>query len=376
MKGREGCHPARETKMTKGHGSVNVATDGDSTSQPEPPLALGLIADSPTFPGTWNDVLEKVRLADQLGYESIWMGEAWGYELFTSLTDIARVTSRMKIGAGVANVFSRSPAVIASATATLDERSGGRMLLGLGTSGALVVEHWHGVPFSRSLRRVREYVEIINMILRREKLVYHGEIFHLDRGFTLRFRPLRDHVPIYLASLGPRSITIAGEVADGVLPIYWPVQDFPALRRQLDAGSAAAQRPAGSVRIAPYITVELISHEAERDVARRRARGPVAFYVGRMGKYYAEMLTRHGFGEEVDAIKRGWERGRDDALNAVTDRLLDATAIVGTPSEVASTLRAWRNLGVDEPLISMPAGKFAQAAPLLEALAREAGFLD
>src|SRR5438094_143230 len=118
-----------------------------STSAPEaiadePPLRIGLTADSPTSPGAWDQVLEKVKLADALGFDSIWQGEAWGYELFTSLADFARVTARIKLGAGVANVFSRTPAVIASAAATLDERSGGRLVLGLGSSGPQVVEHW------------------------------------------------------------------------------------------------------------------------------------------------------------------------------------------------------------------------------------------
>src|SRR5579884_2601962 len=236
---------------------MDEALDSAATGS-ENPLSIGLIADSPTFPGAWNDVLEKVRLADRLGFDSVWLGEAWGYELFTSLADLVRATERIRVGAGVANVFSRSPAVIASAIATLDERSGGRMILGLGTSGPQVVEHWHGIPFERALRRLREYVEIVNMILRRERLHYRGEIFSLDRGFTLRFRPIRDHVPTYLASLAPRSIDLAGEIADGILPIYWPADDFPSLRARLDSVSLAAGRSAGNVRIAPYITVVLI----------------------------------------------------------------------------------------------------------------------
>jgi alkanesulfonate monooxygenase SsuD/methylene tetrahydromethanopterin reductase-like flavin-dependent oxidoreductase (luciferase family) len=280
----------------------------------------------------------------------------------------------LKVGAGVANVFSRSPAVIASAIATLDERSGGRMVLGLGSSGPYVVEHWHGIPFDRPLQRLREYIAIIAMILRREKLVHQGEVFHLDRGFTLRFHPLREKIPIYLASLAPKSVVLAGEVADGILPIHWPSPDFPALRIQLDASSVRAGREPGVTRIAPYVTAVVVSTEEERDAARRRARGPLAFYVGRMGTFYADMLRRHGFVEEVEAIVRGWEHGRDQALEAVSDRLLDATSVVGTPDEVMATLRRWRRLGVDEPLITMPSGRPEQVAPILESLARAARF--
>ena len=206
---------------------MGTAAEGPSGSQP---LEIGLIADSPTFPGAWDQVVEKVRLADQLGFDSVWLGEAWGYELFTSLADLARATTRIKLGAGIANVFSRSPGVVASTAATLDERSGGRIVLGLGSSGPQVIEHWHGVPFVNPLRRIREYVDIVNMIMRREPLVYSGEIFHLERGFTLRFRPLREHIPIYLASLSPASISQAAAIADGILPSYWPADDFARLR--------------------------------------------------------------------------------------------------------------------------------------------------
>jgi F420-dependent oxidoreductase-like protein len=355
--------------------SVTPASTNDITDSraDDGALRIGLTADSPTMPGAWDQVLEKVRLADQLGFDSVWLGEAWGYELFTSLADVVRVTTRVKVGAGVANVFSRSPAVIASSAATLDERSGGRLILGLGTSGPQVIEHWHGVGYVQPLRRVREYVDVIRMILRREPLVYHGEILQLERGFTLRFRPARESIPIYLASLSPRSIELAGEVADGVLPVYWPAEDYPALRADLDYGARKAGRVTGTTGIAPYVTVQIILDEAERAAARRQARGPVAFYVGKMGTFYASMLSRHGFGADVAAIKRGWESGHAAAFVAVSDRLLDATAIVGTPSEIVARLRQLRRLGVDEPLITMPPGTPEQAAPKLAALAEAAG---
>ncbi len=347
-------------------------------AEPEPttapaPLKLGLIADSPVFPGDWAAIVEHVRAADALGYDSVWLGEAWGYELFTSLADLARETSRIKLGAGVANVFSRSPAVIASTAATLDERSGGRMLLGLGTSGPQVIEHWHGIPYEKPLRRLREYTEIINKIIAREPLTYDGELFHLERGFTIRFRPPRAHIPIYIASLTPKSIRQTGEIADGVLPTYWPAHAFPEMRRALDEGSAAAGRPAGSVKIAAYITTEVLLDESERAAAVRRASGPIAFYIGRMGTFYADMLASHGFADEVAAVKRGWESGQQAALAAVSERLLNATALIGSAEEIVARLREWMALGLEEPLLSLPQSARETVAPRLEALARAAG---
>ncbi|HEV8190242.1 MAG TPA: LLM class flavin-dependent oxidoreductase, partial [Ktedonobacterales bacterium] len=149
--------------------------------------------------------------------------------------------------------------------------------------------------------------------------------------------------------------------------------DYPELRVRLDTASTKAGRRAGSAQIAPYITTAIVMDEREREVARRKARQPVAFYVGRMGTFYAEMLSNHGFAEDVAAIKKGWEQGQAGALEAVSDRLLDATAIVGTPAEIVARLREWQALGVDEPLISLPPGGPDEAGPRLEAVAREAG---
>ena len=215
-----------------------MATVGGEVS----PLRIGIVADSPTFPGDWNLILENVRLADSLGYDSVWLGEAWGYELFTSLADLARVTTRMKIGAGVANVFSRTPALVAATAATLDERSHGRMLLGLGPSGPQVVEHWHGVPFSRPLQRTREYIEIINRILRREPLNYEGESSSSNGASRCVSSRCASTFPSNRLAR-TKNIELAGELADGILPVYWPAQRLPRsarpTRRRFGQGGAS-----------------------------------------------------------------------------------------------------------------------------------------
>src|SRR5258708_14857868 len=194
-----------------------MTTDADLGTATEPAKIsyrnrIGFVADSPNFPGEWNTVVEKVKIADELGFDSVWLGESWGYELFTSMSDLVRSTRRIKIGAGIANIYSRTPALIASTVATLDERSGGRIILGLGPSGANVIEHWHGVKFEKPVQRTREYVEIIRMILRGDKLTYNGEFFKLERGFKLRFTPLRTDLPIYIAAMGPKNAVQSGEI--------------------------------------------------------------------------------------------------------------------------------------------------------------------
>lgn len=332
---------------------------------------IGFVADSPNFPSAWEQVVEKVKIADELGFDSVWMSESWGYELFTSMADLVHATRRIKIGAGIANIYSRTPALIASSAATLDERSGGRIILGLGSSGENVIEHWHGVPFEKPLKRIREYIEIIRMILRGEKLVYHGDFFTLERGFKLRFTPLRADLPIYVAAMGPKNIMQTGEIADGTLPVYWPANKWHELRSQLDEGAALAHRPPHSALIAPFITSAILNEnvsEQERRAAQLKTAMPLTYYIGKMGVYYAEMLTRNGFGEDVLAVQAGWQHGMKAALEAVSPRLLEMTSIVGTPREIVATLDQWAAAGVDQPLLSLPDGSIEETAAQLSAL--------
>ena len=348
-----------------------MTTDSEFNSTKAYRNRVGLVAEIPNFPGPWSEVMEKVKLADELGYDSIWLGESWGYELFTSMGDLVRITKRIKIGAGIANIYSRTPALIASTVATLDERSGGRIILGLGPSGANVVEHWHGVPFQKPVKRTREYVEIIRMILRGERLVYHGEFFNLERGFKLRFKPLRADLPIYIAAMGPKNVVQTGEIADGVMPVYWPGNKWGELRAQLDEGARLAGRPPHSAAIAPYVTGIILDENADendRAAARLQAAGPLAFYIGRMGDYYADMLTRHGYGADVERVQEAWKHKEKNPAEAVSPELLEATAIIGTPREVVAKLDQWAASGVDEPLMGMPLGSVDEVGAKLSAL--------
>jgi len=332
------------------------------------PYRIGLVADNPNFPAAWDNVVAKAKIADELGYTSIWLGETWGYDIFTSLSDIMRATQHIQLGVGIANVFSRSPGVIASTAATLDERSNGRVILGLGSSGPQVIEHWHGVQYTKPLSRIKEYVEIINMMIRREPLQYHGDIFQLERGFKLQFKPVREHIPIYLASLTPKSIEQTGAIADGVLPTFWPLDGLHRLRDGLVTGAATVGRDGNAIKIAPYLTSAVIVEESQRDEARALARNPIAWYIGRMGTFYADMLRRNGYEEEVEAVIAGWQNGPKTAALGVSDRLLDATAIVGTPTEVANRVHDWVTAGAEEPLLSLPPGDPEVAGYLLAEL--------
>lgn len=324
------------------------------------------------------DLIRRVQIAEDVGVEAAFVAEAWGRDAFTFLTELALKTKRIKLGTAIVNVFSRTPAVLAMTFASLDELSGNRMIIGLGSSGANVIEHWHGVPFEKPLRRIREYVDIINMIMRGERLVYHGQIFNLERGFRLgaggpeNFGPQREHIPIYIAAITPKSIVQTGEIADGWIPIYWPLGRFAEGIAQLEEGAKKAGRSVKDIDVSPSITVSIARTPDEIARARNAARAPVAFYIGRMGTFYYEMLIRNGFEAEVAACRAAWaERDQGKAIAAISDRMLDETAIVGTLDECAEKLAQRYAAGVTMPIINLPVGETPEdTGRMLERLLR------
>lgn len=325
-------------------------------------------------PAEHDQAIHRVQIADEVGVESVWTGEAWSREAFTTLTELAVKTRRIGLGTNIVNVYSRSAALIAMSAATLDHVSGGRVTLGLGSSGANVVEHLHGIPFEAPLRRLREYVEIIDTLMRAEPLQYEGEIFRLQRGFTFRsqgFTPLRPHIPIYIAAITPPSIRQTAQIADGIIPIYWPKEQYASLSQAVAREAAKAGRPADAVTVAPQIQVYL-TDGLDPEEQRQRARQPIAYYIGRMGRFYAAMLSRFGFEEEVAKVQAATaERDLVTAHAAISDRLVDATAIIGPLDACAEQLEERRALGAALPiLVFNPQPEPAQARAVYERLLR------
>jgi F420-dependent oxidoreductase-like protein len=167
------------------------------------------------------DQLDIARTAESLGYDSVWTAEAYGSDAATVLAWLAGQTTRIKLGSGIFQIPGRSAAMTAMTAATIDNLSGGRMLLGLGTSGPQVSEGFHGVRFGKQLQRTREYVAVVRKALAREKVEFHGETIDLPlpdgpgKALKLTVRPVQERIPIYLAVLGPRNVALAGEIADG-----------------------------------------------------------------------------------------------------------------------------------------------------------------
>lgn len=318
-------------------------------------------------------LIERIKIAEDVGVEAVFTGEIWGRDQFSLLTQVALQTSKINLGSSIAPVFGRSPATLAQTFATLDELSEGRAVIGLGTSGARVVEHWHGEPFEKPIQRTREYCEIINQIVSGEKVFYEGEIFKLQRGFKLLFNPVRNHIPIYIASISPKSMEVLGEVADGWMPIYWPKSKYKDGLRDVRAAAEAKGRDPMEVEcIASLVTVI----EPDMEKAKRKAAGPVSWYVTNMGDFYHRMLSRNGFADEIAAMRKTGEEHKpmpfqtnDELMAAMGDRLLDETAIYGDLETVAAGIEERRQLGVDMPVIGMP------AAPDLRTLEHTLGTL-
>jgi F420-dependent oxidoreductase-like protein len=312
------------------------------------------------------ELIECVRAADACGYDSFWMPEAWERDAFTILTELAVRTERIHLGTGIINVFSRSPALIAMSAATLDEISGGRFRLGLGTSGSRVIQDFHGVTFDKPLTRLKEAIHIIRALLAGEAVDFSGECFELRR-FKLGFKALRADIPIYIAALAPKSVRQVGAIADGWLPTHWPRGRLEEGIAEIRAGAQAAARDASRIEIAPFVNV-VVSNDVAR--ARNRARFPLAYYVGGMGDYYHAALARLGFGPEADRVRELWQAGhRKSAIAAVTDEMVDCIAICGSLESCRAGLDEMYACGATLPLVPIPTeGSTKEKCRVIESL--------
>jgi len=294
------------------------------------------------------DLVPLVQTAEALGYDSVWAAEAWGTDAVTVLAWLAAVTTRIKLGAAILQIPGRTPANTAMTAATLDLMSGGRFILGLGTSGPQVVEGWHGQPWGKPLEKTREYIEIVRAALRREVLEHHGTHYRipydgpgatgLGKPLKLMLRPLRSEIPIYLAAIGPKNVALAFEIADGWLPIFVIPERFR---------EAFGTPPAG-FEVAATANV-LVGDDVQ--ALRDSLKPYLALYIGGMGakgrNFYNALVRRYGFESEAERIQDLYLGGlRRDAIAAVPDELVDAVALVGPKERIRDRLEAWRETPV------------------------------
>ena len=303
--------------------------------------------------------MDLIKEADRLGLHSVWSAEAYGSDAVTPVTWIAAQTQQIKVGTAIMQMPARTPAMTAMTATTLDQLSGGRFLLGLGVSGPQVVEGWHGVPYGKPLVRTREYVEIVHQIWAREKpLEHHGPHYQIPyRGAdaTGLGKPLKSilhgrQIPIYLASIGPKSVELTAEIADGWIPVWYSPYRTDPYREPLQAGFRKAGGGKGlhNFDIAPAVPV-IVGEDAS--ACLNFIKPMLALYVGGMGargkNFYNDLACRYGFEAEAKKIQDLYLGGKkDEAAAAVPDQLADEIALVGPKERIRDRLAPWRDCGV------------------------------
>jgi F420-dependent oxidoreductase-like protein len=293
--------------------------------------------------------------AERIGVDSLWVPEVWGYDALTGLAYLAATTSSIKLGTFVVQLGSRSPALLATSALSLQELSGGRFLLGVGTSGPRVMEGWHGVRFRKPVQTTRETIEIIRIVSHGDRLEHPGEIYPLplpgSSGAALRPLVRPTHVPVYVAAMGPQNLRLTGEMADGWLGNAFIPEAAEVFLGPLREGAQRVGRALADLDLVAPVAVEIHHDEASADAAARRHADGYAFTIGAMGtggrNFYNDAFTRLGYGAEVDAVAELWRVGkRDEARRAVPIDLGRLTNLVGTPDGIADRVRRYREAGI------------------------------
>ena len=325
-------------------------------------MRLGLNAG---YSGSTIDLpMDLIQEADRLGYYAVWTAEAYGSDAVTPLAWIGARTERIHLGTAILQMPARTPAMTAMTAITLDQLSGGRMLLGLGVSGPQVVEGWHGQPYAKPLGRTREYVEIVRAILAREKpLVHQGEHYQIPYagpGSVGLGKPLksiihgRADLPIYLAAIGPKNVELAAEIGDGWLPIFFAPEHYAEnFAEAVEAGFSAAGngKSTANFDIAPTVPV-IVGDDLPN--CWMQVKPFLALYIGGMGakskNFYYNLACRYGYEEAADSIQAAYLTGdKVAAMFAVPDELVDAMALCGPRERIADRLQLWK----DSPITTL-----------------------
>ena len=299
-----------------------------------------------------------IKLAEDLGFDSMWTAEAYGSDAFTPLAWFGKETSKIKFGTGIVQMANRTPTGTAMAAMTLDILSEGRVLLGIGASGPQVVEGWYGQPYPKPLARTREYITVLRQAMAREVVEFHGEQFDfpfkgtnerpaagLGKALKSTLHPIRPMIPILLAAEGPKNVALAAEIADGwIAMLYSPHSDF--YTKALAEGFAAADEPGKQDRFEVVCSCPVrVDDDIER--AADTVRPFLALYVGGMGakgaNFHYDAIARLGFEEECAKIQELYLTGRkEEALKAVSLEMVDKIALIGPKERIKDNLEAWR----------------------------------
>lgn len=316
--------------------------------------------------GAGNDAenLALAQEAERLGYSVVWAAEAYGSDAATVLTWIAAQTTTIDVGSAVFQIPGRTPANTAMTAATLDTLSGGRFRLGLGVSGPQVSEGWHGVRFNKPLGRTREYVAIVRKALARERVTFDGEFFTLPlpdgpgKALTLTVHPVREHIPLYLAAIGPKNLELAGEIADGWLAIFFSPEQSAEQRAHIVAGRERAGLTLDGFDIVPTVPVVVGNDLA---ACAMPIRGYTSLYIGGMGSkeqnFYHQLAVRLGYEEAADQIQeRFMAKDYSGAAGAVPAAFIDEVSLLGPKERIRDRLSAYDEAGVTTLTVATYAG--------------------
>jgi F420-dependent oxidoreductase-like protein len=328
-----------------------------------------------------DDQLPVVREAERLGYDSVWTAEAYGSDAATPLAWFAGETSTIRLGSAIFQMPGRTPALTAMTAATIDQLSGGRMILGIGSSGPQVAEGWHGQRFARQLQRTREYVEVVRMALSRERVEFKGKTLELPlpdgpgKPLKLTIAPVQERIPIYLAAIGPKNTQLAGEIADGWIPTFFSPEHVSELRALLEEGAARSGRSLDGFEIAPTVNA-FVSEDEE--LARNVMRPVLALYIGGMGSreqnFYNQLVQRYGFEQAATEIQDLYLEGKKaEAGAAIPSGLIDIVSLCGPREAVRGRIEAYREAGVGTLMITPMAFTAEDRIAQLRAIAELAG---
>lgn len=301
----------------------------------------------------WKQVRNYVVEGERLGATMVWSSEAWVQDCVSPLGYFAAITDKMRLGTGIMQAGTRTPALVAMTALTLQHMSDDRFVLGLGTSGPQVIEGWHGIPFKQPLGRMREIIEIVRMATRGERVLYNGKHYHLPftldgEGKALRTPMEPRHVPIYMGSLGPVALKMVGELADGwICPQFMP-ETRDMFFDSIAEGAKISGRDVADLDVQVNVNFE-ITDDVSEAVAVRKA--GYAFSIGAMGSektnFYVQAYRRAGFGDAVDEVKSLYrERKRREAAEAVPDNLVLNQNLIGTRDWIKQRVRLYRDAGV------------------------------
>lgn len=314
---------------------------------------------------SWDEVIEIAKLADELGYHSVALPESFSRDGFTLCDRLLAATSRIQVCLGLANVFSRSPALIAQTAATLDELSGGRFILGLGSSTPNLVEGWHGLRFEKPLQRTRETIEICHKVWDRDRSPYEGQIFKTG-GVKLGFTPLRNRIPIWHGALLPKSLELCGEYADGWIPNLLPEPGLAAGAEAIEKAGAKKGRAPDDVSIVGGMQMMVGDNVSE---LLGLLKFGVAVYYGPASSPYARAASALGFADDVAKVQAAYAEGSSAAaMEATSDALAQSVAIVGDLQACRKRVSSLLSGRSDIVQVTLPAPTRAACEPILEGI--------